>query len=202
MEPERADRLLAFLQTADRLKSVHRATYLTAEERREDDAQHTFHMALFALLLAPETGPHLDMARVFELILVHDLPEILAGDTPAYDFPARLAAEAREDEAATELFALLPDDLRDRLHHARAEFEHGDSPEARFARAIDRLQGFAQQVFSGGRGWREHGVTPERTHSRMQAVRDTHPALGALLDVLYARADQSAMWTQPPTTDL
>lgn len=200
MERERAERLLAFLQTADRLKSVHRAAYLTADDRPEDDAQHTFHMALFALILAPETGLRLDLARVLELILVHDLPEIYAGDTPAYDLPGRLAAQAREDEAAARLFALLPPDLADHLHAARQEFEQGASPEARFAQAIDRLQGFSQQVFSGGRGWREHGVTRERTYLRMQTVRDTDPALSLLLDLLYTRADDAALWAQPPET--
>lgn len=196
MNVERAGQVLAFLETADRLKSVYRATYLTTEDRHENDAEHTCHMALFALLLSGETDLTLDLARVLELVLVHDLVEIIAGDTPAYDDAARFAAKEREAQAAEEVFAMLPADIRTRLHDAWREFENGESSEARFVRALDRLQGFSQNVFSGGRNWREHGVSREMTRRRNEPVRELDPALATVLDVLYERATTKALWTR------
>src|SRR5579884_2533008 len=130
MDRTRAEALISFLETADRLKTVYRATYLPGAERHENDAEHTFHMALFALVLAGETKLELDLARVLELVLVHDLVEIIAGDTPAYDLAARELAKEREAQAATELFGMLPPDMRDRFHADWEEFEAGETEEA------------------------------------------------------------------------
>jgi putative hydrolase of HD superfamily len=193
-DADRLRRLIDFLATADRMKSVERATYVAGEQRHENDAEHTFHMALFALLLAPETALELDRLRVLELILVHDLVEIIAGDVPAYDQAAREAAKAVEARAAEELFAPLPPDVRDRLHALWREFEDGDTPEARFARAMDRLQGFAQNVFSGGRNWRERGVTEPMTRTRNLPVIEIDETLAAAAEMLYERAHAAHMW--------
>jgi putative hydrolase of HD superfamily len=180
------------------MKLVERATYVAGELRHENDAEHTFHMALFALLLAPETALALDRFRVLELVLVHDLVEIIAGDVPAYDLAAREAAKEVEVRAAEQLFAPLPHDVRDRLHAAWREFEDGITVEARFARAMDRLQGFAQNVFSGGRNWRERGVTEEMTRTRNMPAIDLDPNLRAIAELLYDQAHAARMWDDDP----
>lgn len=201
MDRARAEALLAFLETADKLKTVYRATYLPGAGRHENDAEHTFHMALFALVLAGETALELDLARVLELVLVHDLVEIIAGDTPAYDLKARELAKEREALAAQELFGGLPSDLRDRFHAAWEEFEAGETVEARFTRAMDRLQGFSQNVFSGGRNWHEHGVTEPMTRIRNAPVMELDPALRLLCEMLYERAKERTLWDDPALRD-
>jgi 5'-deoxynucleotidase YfbR-like HD superfamily hydrolase len=193
-QTERLQSILDFLQVAGGLKTIERATYLPDLDRHENDAEHTFHMALFALLLMPETELDVDRARVYELILVHDLVEIIAGDTPAYDVQARLDAKEREARAAEELFAALPADVGARLHATWREFEDGDTPEAEFARAMDRLQGFAQNVFSDGRNWRERGVTEAMTRDRNRPIMALDDALRTAAELLYARAHAKRMW--------
>lgn len=193
-QTERLQSILDFLRVADALKTVERATYLSDLDRHENDAEHTFHMALFALLLMPETGLDLDRARVYELILVHDLVEIIAGDTPAYDIQARIDAKEREARAAEELFAALPADVGAGLHATWTEFEDGDTPEAQFARAMDRLQGFAQNVFSNGRNWRERGVTEAMTRNRNRPVMELDNALRTATELLYAHAHTDRLW--------
>ncbi|GAC1524997.1 MAG: HD domain-containing protein [Chloroflexota bacterium] len=198
MDRGRATQLVTFLETIDRLKSVYRSTYIPGTDRHENDAEHTWHMALFALLLCADVDLPMDRSRMFELVLVHDLVEIIAGDTPAYDVQGRIDAREREARAAEELFRPLPPDVRDRLHAAWREFEDGDTPEAVYARAMDRLQGFSQNVFSGGRAWRERGVTEEMTRRRNQVVMDLHPALAMVCDLLYERATGNGMWDTDP----
>ncbi|MGI8826188.1 MAG: HD domain-containing protein [Chloroflexota bacterium] len=198
MDQERAECLLSFLETVDRLKSVYRATYLTGEDRHENDAEHMSHMALFAMLFSVETGMALNMSRVYELILVHDLPEVIAGDTWAYDAQGRLDAHEREARAAEDLFAPLPEDVRARLHCAWREFEDGETLEARFVHAMDRLQGASQNVFSRGRSWRQRGVSEHMVRERNAVIGETDPTLATVLDTLLQRAVALRLWTEEP----
>jgi len=198
MDSQRSAQIITFLQTVDRLKSVYRASYLTEDDRHENDAEHTAHMAIFALLLAGAAGTTPDLARVLELTLVHDLPEVFAGDTWAYDLPGRVAAHDREAQAARELFGLLPDDLNRRFEDTWREFEDGSTPEAVFVRAVDRLQGFAQNVFSGGRSYRERGVTEEMTRARNDSIAEVDGALASVYEALLDRARGMDLWTQEP----
>lgn len=151
-------------------------------------------MSMFALLLARDTALKLDMAHVLELALTHDLVETYAGDTYIHLVDARLAARVREEEAADRLFAILPDDLQQRLHDWWIEFEEGDSEEARFARAMDRLQGFNQNLYVGGRVWRERGVSEDMTRVVNQAAIDLDPAIAEIYRLLYERARRDNMW--------
>jgi putative hydrolase of HD superfamily len=194
----RLEQIHDFLLFADRFKQIVRQNYLTDGSRRETDAEHTWHMALYALLLKDELGFDVDIGRTLALILVHDLVEIFAGDTFAYDDAAMADQAAREDEAAKRLFAMLPPDLRDRVDGWWREFEEGRTNEARFARALDRLQAFGQNVVSGGKSWREHGVTRTRTFRRMNEALECDPAIRALVERLYARADVEGSWTPEP----
>lgn len=195
---DRLAQIQEFLLVCDQFKQILRQNTLADGSRRETDAEHTWHMALYALLLKDEIGFEVDIAKVLSLVLTHDLVEIHAGDTFAYDEAGRQGQAAREQEAAVKLFGLLPPDLRDKVHGWWTEFEAGETPEARYARALDRLQAFAQNVASGGKSWRAHGVTRTRTFSRMQEVLDSDPTLRLMLERLYGRADREGSWTPEP----
>ena len=131
---------------------MYRAAYLSDQSRHESDAEHTWHMSLFALLLYQEMNHELDIAHVLKLILVHDLVEVYAGDTFAHDPTGYFDKQAREEAAANQLFSLLPQDLQILMSSWWQEFENAQTLEAQFAQAMDRLQAFAQNIFSAGRG--------------------------------------------------
>ena len=174
------DRLLGqlrFLVEIDRLKTVRRRTLLTDRSRRENSAEHSWHIALMAILLSEYAAPGLDIARVVSMLLVHDLVEIDAGDTFAYDVDGNATREAREHEAAGRLFGLLPADQGRMLRQLWEEFEASGTPEACFAHAIDRLQPLLQNVMGKGGTWRSHGVTREQVIERMRPIAETCPTL-------------------------
>lgn len=143
MGHDRAQQILDFLEFADRFKFVERRGYLSGGTRRENDAEHTWHMALVALLLHGEleNRADVDLGRVLSMILVHDLVEIEAGDTYAYDDAAIAGQQEREQAAADKIFGMLPDDLGGRLRALWDEFEARETPEARFAKACRQLSG-------------------------------------------------------------
>ena len=183
-----------FLAFCDRLKTIERQSYIGDGSRRETDAEHTWHMALFAILLNDELSQPADLGAVLSMIAVHDLVEILAGDTYAYDPQGQSEQADREARAADTLFATLPDDLRVRVRGLWEAFETGQSPEADFARGLDRLQALGQSVATGGRAWREHGVTQEQVAARMAPARKADPLLATLIDNLMTAAQRGEMW--------
>ena len=200
-EPRLA-RILDFLLLTDRFKTIERRGYIADGSRRETDAEHTWHMGLFALLLHKELGFEVDLGHVLTLVLVHDLVEIHAGDTYAYDEAGCVGQAEREIAAAERLFAELPPDLGASLHAWWREFEAGETAEARFAKAIDRLQGFAQNYNSGGLAWRENGIARERTYQRTELPMAVDPALRSIVEELYRRADREGLWPgDDPSTD-
>lgn len=154
----RLDRQLGFLLELDRLKAVLRETVLTDGSRRENTAEHSWHVAVLALVLAEHAEADVDVGRVMVMLLLHDVVEIDAGDTFAYDPEAHRDKEEREVAAAERLFGLLPGDQGRRLRALWDEFEAGASPEARFARALDRLHPILLNLASGGVAWRRHGI--------------------------------------------
>lgn len=196
MEPARIDGVLDFLALADRLKTVERRGLVPLPDgslRRENSAEHCWTLALVALLLHREVATEIDLGHALCMIAVHDLVEIEAGDTYAYD-PAACATQAeREAAAAAVVFGSLPPDLGARLRALWEEFEAGGTAEARFAMGCDRLQGFLQNVLSGGLAWRQHGVTRADTRPRMDPARAVDPAFDALIGALYARAAAGGM---------
>jgi putative hydrolase of HD superfamily len=174
---QRLEQQLRFLVEIDRLKTVRRRTLLTDRSRRENSAEHSWHIALMALLLSEYAEPGLDVQRVVSMLLVHDLVEIDAGDTFAYDVTGNASRVEREQSAADRLFGLLPDDQCSMVRELWDEFEAGETPESRFALAVDRLQPLLQNVMASGGTWRSHGVTMEQVLERMSPLAAACPAL-------------------------
>ncbi len=175
---------LAFLQEADRLKGVLRASSVLGGARRENSAEHSWHLALYALVLADQAGPGVQAGRVIAMLLLHDLVEIDTGDVPihsaggqAHGSPAVVAAE---HAAAARLFGLLPAEAGAGLRALWEEFEAGESADAVFARALDRVQPVMQNIAAGGGTWRDYAVTLEQLDARVGSkVARGAPALWA-----------------------
>ncbi|MFC7473321.1 HD domain-containing protein [Dankookia sp. GCM10030260] len=196
MDPARATALLDFLGLADRLKTVERRGLVPLPDgstRRENSAEHCWNLALIALLLHREMAAEVDLGHALSLIAVHDLVEIEAGDTYAYDPTGRATQTEREAAAAAIVFGALPPDLGARLQALWEEFEAGETPEARFAMGCDRMQGFLQNVLSQGASWQAHGVTRADTAPRMDPAMAVDPAFATLIGALYERARAGGM---------
>ena len=158
---------LAFFMEADRLKGIERQNRLADGSRRENTAEHSWHLGIAALVLAPYANEPIDLAVAVPMALVHDLVEIDAGDTFAYDEADGAATkQAREEAAADRLFGLLPAATGRRFRELWDEYERGDTPEARFVMAIDRLAPMMLNLAEGASTWREHGITRSRVIAR------------------------------------
>jgi len=177
MPDERVARQLAFLAEADKLKTVLRRTPITDGSRAENSAEHSWHLVLFAMALAEYGPPLMNVRRVLELLTVHDLVEIDAGDTFAYDTTANTTKVARELAAAERIFALLPVDQAAWFRACWDEFEGNVTAEAKFANALDRFQALVLNMKSDGGSWRSHGITREDVLRRMEPVRVQLPQL-------------------------
>lgn len=176
--PDRLAAQLRFVRELDRLKTVVRRTSLIDRSRRENTAEHSWHLAAMALALAEYAPPGTDVAHAVELLLVHDVVEIDAGDTFAFDVEANGDKADRETAAARRLFGLLPHDVGARLRAWWEEFEAGETPESRFANALDRFQALVLNDAAGdGGSWRQHGVSREAVLRRMEPIRDGAPGL-------------------------
>ena len=187
MPNERLAQQLAFLVEADKLKTIIRRTPLTDVSRLENSAEHSWHLALAAITLADYAPPGTNLLRVLELVAVHDLVEIDAGDTFAYDADAQVhvSKAGRERAAADRVFGLLPADQTVRLRALWEEFEAQETVEARFANALDRFQALLQNAGAGGGSWRDYHVTRTQVMARMAPVQAAAPLLWpVVLDVV------------------
>lgn len=154
---DRLEKIVEFCRTIDREKFIQRKTYLTGGERLENDAEHAWHLAVMALLLGEYSNADIDLLRVVSMVLIHDLVEIYAGDTFAYDEAGMKTQKARESAAAERLFPMLPDDLASRFRGLWDEFESEETAEAKFAHTLDNFQPMMLQAATDGRAWREGG---------------------------------------------
>lgn len=170
----RIEQQFAFLTEALKLSEILRQTLLPTSRRRENDAEHSWHLCLMVLVLAEHANSPVDPLRVLRMLLIHDLVEIDAGDTYAYDTARMVGQHEREALAADRIFGLLPADQGRELRAAWDEFEARQTPEAKFAAAMDRLQPVLLNVLTDGEKWREHGVTLPKVVARNQ-----HAAEGA-----------------------
>ena len=155
----RLEQQSAFLNEADKLKSVTRGTLLCDASRAENSAEHSWHLTLYALVLADQAGPDVDITRVIKMLILHDLVEIDAGDNPIFGSYDTADMEAQEQLAADRIFGILPNDLRDDLRATWEEFEANETPTARFAKSLDRFQPPMQNLAAGGGSWVEYNVT-------------------------------------------
>lgn len=158
---ERLDRQLAFIAELDKMKSIIRHTPLMDASRRETDAEHSWHIAVMALLLAEHADQPVDAVKVMKMLLIHDVVEIDAGDTFIYDVGGNADKAEREQKAADRLFGLLPDDQNAELRALWEEFEARETPEARFASSIDRFQPIMNNHLARGGSWQANKVQPE-----------------------------------------
>ena len=147
-----------FILRADKMKNITRQTYLADGSRKENDAEHSFHLALMASILLEYNEEKVDKARVMEMVLVHDIVEIEAGDTYAYDPEGNKTKEQREKKAAEDLFGLLPDDQCRYYKGLWEEFEAKETAESHFAKTLDQIQPILLTDAADGKSWKEHGV--------------------------------------------
>jgi putative hydrolase of HD superfamily len=179
---------LRFLKEIDRLKSIVRRTPLLDGSRRETDAEHSWELALMAIVLAEYADSTIAVDRVIRMVLVHDLVEIDAGDTFLYDDRAAIDKSEREELAAERIFALLPADQSAELKGLWKEFEAQETADARFAKALDRLQPLLHNYLTGGGTWKEGGVTAERVLERKSVIAAGSTALWAYAETLLNEA--------------
>ena len=158
MEQSRLEKQFAFCLEADKEKLIQRQTLLSNGEKKENDAEHAWHMSLMCILLSEYSNEPIDVLKTISMILIHDVVEIDAGDTYAYDDKAKLSQRDRELKAADRLFNILPDDQAKKLRTLWEEFEEGKTPEARFAHTMDNIQPAMLNNSTDGRVWKERGV--------------------------------------------
>jgi len=177
MTDPRLLRQLGFIVEVDKLKQVLRRTSIVGESRLENSAEHSWHLGVMAALLAEYAPPGTDLGRTLTMLLIHDVVEIDAGDTFAFDEAGNTGKLEREHKAAERLFGLLPPDQGERLSTLWEEFEENRTSEARFANALDRFHAFVQNVSNGGGTWKAHAISMARILERMDPIREGAPAL-------------------------
>lgn len=166
MKKTRLGKQFDFLRELDKEKQISRQTYLADGSRMENDAEHAWHMAVMALFLSEYSNEKIDLLRVVSMILLHDVVEIDAGDTYAYDKEAKKTQKERELHAADRLFGLLPEDQAEKFRALWDEFEAWETPEAKFARALDNVQPLMLNAASGGKSWEEHKIKLKQVLAR------------------------------------
>ncbi len=192
---------LKFLTEADKMKNVTRQTLLMDKSREETDAEHSWHFALMAMTLHEYAGFEVDLDRVIRMAIVHDLVEIYAGDTFAYDAKGYEDKERREREAADKLFAMLPGALASEFRALWEEFDRMDTPDSLYAAAIDRLQPFLSNYMTDGHTWVKHGVSADKVYKRMAPVQTALPELWAFVeDVIRENREKGCIIAEQPLT--
>ena len=193
---ERLKKQLDFILEVDKVKNIVRQTYLSDGKRKENDAEHSWHLALMAVLLKEYSNEEVKLERVIPMVLIHDLVEIDAGDTYAFDEVGKMTQSSREREAADRIFGMLPDDQGQRFRLLWEEFEAYETPEARFAHMLDNCQPMFLNDATNGRSWEEHHVKKSQIYSRnsktgegseiiwkyMQGIVEKHISLGHIID--------------------
>lgn len=182
---------IAFIMELDKLKSILRRSYVTHADRRENSAEHSWHIALAALTLVEHANEPVDVSHVIKLLLIHDIVEIDAGDTFVYDATGRLDQFDREMLAAERIFGLLPPEQAEAYRKLWQEFEERVTPEAKFARAVDRLLPVLHNYYTEGRGWREHNIHQNQVLAANRVIEEGSADLWRFIqDKIQAAVDQ------------
>ena len=193
---ERLEKQMQFIIEVDKVKNIFRQTYLADGNRKENDAEHSWHLALMAVLLKEYSNEEVSLEKVIPMVLIHDLVEIDAGDTYAYDSAGAETKRAREAAAADRIFGLLPKEQGQEFRMLWEEFEEYQTPDAKFAHLLDNCQPLLLNDASGGRSWAEHGVKKSQIYKRnqhtsegsgeiweyMKKLVDKHIRLGNVID--------------------
>jgi putative hydrolases of HD superfamily len=179
---------LRFILEVDQLKSVQRRSYLADASRLENAAEHSWHLALMALVLSEHADEAVSLPRVIQLVLVHDIVEVDAGDTYLYDEAANDDKAEREERAAARIFGLLPPDQGAMLYELWQEFEARETVDARFANALDRLMPLLHNYHTGGRAWKEHAIRGDQVRQRLASIGDGSSGLWAYAQTIIEAA--------------
>lgn len=163
---DRLRQQMEFVLEADKIKKIGRQTYLHDASRKENDAEHSWHLALMCILLGEYANEEIDVLKTISMVLIHDMVEIDAGDTYAYDEGANATKRERELKAADRIFNILPSDQASKLRALWDEFEEGKTPEAKFALTLDKIQPLMLNDATDGRAWREHNVHCDSVYKR------------------------------------
>lgn len=183
------EKAIAFINEMDKLKAVLRQTKPTGLDRYENSAEHSWHTALAALVLLDDAPADVDALQVLKMLLIHDVVEIDAGDVFTYDESARAAIAAEEEKAAVRIFGMLEDPLGSALLALWREFEAGETPNARFAKALDRVGPCLQNLEQGGASWVKHGISRQRVLAKNAGIGNASPKLWALIKARIEAAD-------------
>lgn len=192
-EIQRFTEQIKFLVEMDKMKNIYRRTRVLHEDRSENDAEHAWHLAMLALVLSEYANEPVDLKTVLATVLIHDVVEIDAGDTYAYDTEGYTTKEAREKKAADRLFGMLPEDQRTYLRRLWDEFEAQSTPEARFANSLDRVQPLLLNYCKHGETWVQNGIRREQVEARNQPTYDGSKVLGDLAMELIRRAAEEGL---------
>ncbi|MEH2931474.1 HD domain-containing protein [Candidatus Ventrimonas sp. KK005] len=169
---DRLKKQMEFVLEIDKEKNIFRQTHLSNHGRKENDAEHAWHMAIMTCLLQEYSNEPIDLAKTMLMCLIHDIVEIDAGDTYAYDTEGLKTQKKREDAAKERIYSLLPEDQKDKLIALFDEFEENQTPEAKFAHAMDNLQPLLLNDSNDGGDWREHKVTAKQVYGRQSGTKD------------------------------
>ena len=192
-EQQRFREQIMFLIEMDKMKNIYRQTRVLHEDRAENDAEHAWHLAMLALVLHEYANEPVDLQKVLATVLIHDIVEIDAGDTYAYDAAGNATKAEREQKAADRLFGLLPEDQGRYMRQLWNEFEANETPEAKFANALDRVQPLMLNYCKHGESWKTHGTRREQVEQRNRLVHEGSEVLSDFVYELIRRASEEGL---------
>lgn len=178
---ERLKKQINFMLELDKMKNIYRQTYVLHEDRKENDAEHSWHLAILAFLLSEYASVPIDVTRVMKMVLVHDVVEIDAGDTYCYDEDENKTKAEREEKSAQRVFGLLPDDQKEEFYSLWREFEDNQTNDSKFAAVLDKIQPVILNYTKNGISWKEHGVYKEQVEKRCLSSADASDKLAELI---------------------
>ncbi len=184
---------MEFIIELDKMKSIFRKTSIIGQERQEDDAQHSWHISIMAMILSEYTNEKIDLLRVIKMLLTHDLVEIYAGDTFCYDEQGNLDKKEREIAAAEKIFGILDHGKADELRKLWDEFESMETPESLFANSMDRLQPMLNNYKNGGGTWQKYDVSKSDIYKRIHPVKETSDELWCYVSYMIEDAFQKGL---------
>jgi HD domain protein len=178
---ERLKKQINFMLELDKMKNIYRQTYVLHEDRKENDAEHSWHLAILAFLLAEYASVPIDVTRVMKMVLIHDVVEIDAGDTFCYDAEGNKTKAEREEKSAQRVFGLLPDDQKEEFYSLWREFEDNKTNDSKFAAVLDRIQPLLLNYTKDGISWKEHAVFKEQVEQRCLSMAEVSSELAELI---------------------